>query len=223
MSSSSTRDDKYGHYARVVPSFVFYGSYHAHPMNQLVHVIFVPAILLTSFVFANYADLTHLLPSSLAGFVTPYVGTLSLDLIAALYYMGTYVYLCPNAVGIGAAILVLLGLVSAQAFVAEYGAGAWLPALVLHVISWILQVHVGHNIYEKRAPALLDNLYQVRVGLTVLTSAPLCQRNATYAGSRHGPVFRVLRMPDVRRTCASTEEHYHPSDCQGNQQVSAQS
>jgi uncharacterized membrane protein YGL010W len=120
-------------------------------MNQLVHLIFVPAILVTSFVFANYADFSGWIP--LSGVITPYVGALGLDLFAALFYMAAYIYYCPNAVGVSAAGLVLLGLWSAQAFVQEYGAGAWIPALGLHILSWILQVHVGHTVSTPSSPS----------------------------------------------------------------------
>ena len=124
-------------------------------------MIFVPAILLTAFVFASYLDLGAFLPAAVTSRVTPYVGTLGLDLVAALYYAGYYLYLSPNAIGASAAGLVILGLLASQAFVAAVGTLAWAPCLVLHIIAWIAQVHWGHGIYEKRAPALLDNLSQV--------------------------------------------------------------
>lgn len=132
-----------------------------HPINQLIHVIFVPAILLTAFVFASYLDLGAFLPAAVTSRVTPYIGTLGLDLVAALYYAGYYLYLSPNSIGASAAGLVMLGLLASQAFVAAVGSIAWAPCLVLHIIAWIAQVHWGHGIYEKRAPALLDNLSQV--------------------------------------------------------------
>ena len=160
MSDKAKHD--YGSYKRLIPPFVFYGSYHAHPMNQLIHMIFVPAILLTAFIFGSYLDLGAFLPSVLTSRVTPVIGTISLDLVAAIGYAAYYAYLSPNVVGISAAALVLLGFLAAQAFVSAVGSVAWVPALVLHLISWVLQVHLGHTVYEKRAPALLDNLAQVR-------------------------------------------------------------
>ena len=37
-----------------VDELVFYASYHSHPMNQLVHIVCVPLLLFTVFVFAAY-------------------------------------------------------------------------------------------------------------------------------------------------------------------------
>jgi len=34
----------------------------------------------------------------------------------------------------------------------------WYIIITLHIISWIAQF-IGHGVFEKRAPALLDNLF----------------------------------------------------------------
>ena len=46
------------------------------------------------------------------------------------------------------------------------GIPIWKVALAIHVTGWILQF-IGHGIFEKRAPALLDSLDQA------LLTAPL--------------------------------------------------
>ena len=148
----------YGSYKKLVEPFVFYGSYHAHPMNQLVHIIFVPTIVLTALVFFSYLKLESIFPAVASSSFAPY---LSADVPVALGYAGYYIYLCPNAVGFSGAFLVMTALLASQAYVSAVGSIAWVPAIALHILSWILQVHVGHTIYEKRAPALLDNLAQV--------------------------------------------------------------
>lgn len=38
-------------------------------------------------------------------------------------------------------------------------AGAWKPALAVHVACWLVQFYT-HGVHEGRAPALLDNLFQ---------------------------------------------------------------
>ena len=91
----------------------------------------------------------------------PVAGLIRLDLIAALFYAARYLYFSPNAVGLSAALLVLLLLKLSREYVLAVGPGAWLPALALHLIGWFAQVAIGHAIYEKRAPALLENLQQV--------------------------------------------------------------
>jgi uncharacterized membrane protein YGL010W len=40
-----------------------------------------------------------------------------------------------------------------------YGATATAYSIILHVLSWIFQF-IGHGVFEGRAPALLDNLFQ---------------------------------------------------------------
>lgn len=37
---------------------------------------------------------------------------------------------------------------------------AWAWALGLHLLSWVVQVHFGHTVAEKRRPALLDSFFQ---------------------------------------------------------------
>lgn len=37
---------------------------------------------------------------------------------------------------------------------------AWAWATAAHVLSWVMQVHFGHNLAEKRRPALLDSFFQ---------------------------------------------------------------
>jgi hypothetical protein len=39
---------------------------------------------------------------------------------------------------------------------------AWQWALLVHVLSWYMQIHPGHALLEGRKPALLDSLVQVR-------------------------------------------------------------
>jgi hypothetical protein len=53
-------------------------------------------------------------------------------------------------------VLLLILLLAAQV------AQAWKWALLVHVLSWYMQIHPGHAILEGRKPALLDSLVQVR-------------------------------------------------------------
>jgi hypothetical protein len=56
---------------------------------------------------------------------------------------------------------------------------AWKWALLVHVLSWYMQIHPGHAILEGRKPALLDSLVQVR--------GKRCQQHCAgcYAACRH--------------------------------------
>jgi len=57
------------------------------------------------------------------------------------------------------ALLFLLFL-SANAFQKAFPREAWIYATIIHILSWFFQVSVGHYIFEKRKPALLDSLFQ---------------------------------------------------------------
>lgn len=45
---------------------------------------------------------------------------------------------------------------------------AWAWALVIHVLSWYMQIHPGHAILEGRKPALLDSFFQVGAAVAVV-------------------------------------------------------
>ena len=38
---------------------------------------------------------------------------------------------------------------------------AWAYAIAAHILSWYVQIHVGHVMLEHRKPALLDSFFQV--------------------------------------------------------------
>ena len=50
-------------------------------------------------------------------------------------------------------------LLHANAFAAS-NASAWAWAAGLQALSWVVQVYVGHVVFEKRKPALLDSIVQ---------------------------------------------------------------
>ena len=122
----------------------------SHPTNVAIHMVFVPAIYATALVLLGL-----LAPIPIASNVP--VLHLS-DLFAATYAIG-YILLEPVA---GTLILPFH---IACAYYARY-----LPtqfpsdkiaifAGILQVIAWVAQF-LGHGLAEKRAPALLDNLFQ---------------------------------------------------------------
>lgn len=62
-----------------------------------------------------------------------------------------------------AGALIAPGIIGTTAFVnyltMTYGMTATYWAAAVHVVSWLVQF-IGHGVFEKRAPALLDNLIQ---------------------------------------------------------------
>ncbi|KAN0062219.1 hypothetical protein ACQY0O_005400 [Thecaphora frezii] len=151
----------------------FYGAYHTNHVNVSIHIIGVPSIifsvcillartsslhlslqrhlpLVASYLSLFWSHVASLLPASLVRYarldasaifmatyfayytiLDPVAATLLAPLWYTLYHTAeTVAHTVPNATSIGAAIF---------------------------VAGWIAQFY-GHGVYEKRAPALLDNL-----------------------------------------------------------------
>lgn len=163
---------------------IFYGSYHNNPVNQAIHFIFVPLILWTVAVWLAYTPplfpelslripsccaeydfvrllrciKTNLKPISNISFCRYVVFNASFFLLAL--YSAYYVTLEACA-GLSWTILVALPLwITSEAFQQHCPTHAWISALGLHILSWIMQVYFGHAVAEKRKPALLDSFFQ---------------------------------------------------------------
>lgn len=156
----------------LLEQLTFYGSYHNNRWNQLIHFIFVPAIVWSLAVGLAYTGPllsvpSHVLPL-LASLPTWLSGSVQLNaafLVAAAYSL-YYLRLEPAA-GLSWSACVGLPLWLSATLFQQQVAQAWKWALLVHVLSWYMQIHPGHAILEKRKPALLDSLVQA------LTLAPL--------------------------------------------------
>jgi len=127
--------DLEGHYA-------FYGAYHSNPVNVGIHELFVWPILLTAFL------LLHL--------TAPFAHAAGIG--AAVY--GTYYFLLDRRAGALAALLCFLCWAASGALAARLGFSVgWKVVFVAQLFCWTMQF-IGHGVFEKRAPALLDNLVQ---------------------------------------------------------------
>mmetsp|Transcript_14690 Transcript_14690/g.21676 ORF Transcript_14690/g.21676 Transcript_14690/m.21676 type:complete len:197 (-) Transcript_14690:118-708(-) len=131
---------------------VFYGSYHHNPMNQLIHVIFVPLIWFTAIVFLTYSP--ECFPSLASKF--SFVDRADAAMIVTICE-GTYYIFLDRVVGGSYALILYFMHRFARSFAETYG---WKVALGLHMFSWYMQIHPGHIVLEKRKPALLDSLAQ---------------------------------------------------------------
>ncbi|OMJ87643.1 hypothetical protein SteCoe_10568 [Stentor coeruleus] len=126
--------------------FTEYGKYHTHPINQLIHVIFVPLN------FASFVGIGRYLPLGQEtdsiyqihiGFlhlmlclylflkVDIFSGLVSALLYGGLYLTWNYIYL---------------------AYTAMYGS----INLYIQIICWVAQFF-GHGYFENKRPALFDN------------------------------------------------------------------
>ncbi|EMD67277.1 hypothetical protein COCSADRAFT_178975 [Bipolaris sorokiniana ND90Pr] len=138
-------------------NLVFYGAYHRDPTNVAIHMVCVPILLGTGFLFGTNTPTlpirTHPLLTRLH--LPPNLGTL-----AAATYSTLYLLLSPNLAG-ATITPIVLSLASASNYLTSRFSKTKVNsiAVAVHVVSWILQF-VGHGKYEGRKPALLDNLVQ---------------------------------------------------------------
>lgn len=146
---------------------IFYGSYHSNPINQAIHFIFVPLLLWTVAVWLAYtpAFFDFDIAAHLAFLPPPLVACLSKFMIfdgafvlLALYSL-YYLLLEPFAGATWAIAMAVPLWATAEAFQHAFP-NAWAWALGLHILSWVVQVHFGHTVAEKRRPALLDSFFQ---------------------------------------------------------------
>lgn len=123
--------------------YVKYGEFHFNRYNEMIHMVFVPAILWTVQVWLAF----------------PLLGVTPAAFITTLY-LAYYLSLWPQVALLYTPFLAL------SCYSAQYFSLLSLPylspklwALLLHVISWIFQI-LGHKLFEGRAPALLKDPLQ---------------------------------------------------------------
>ncbi|KAJ1724719.1 hypothetical protein LPJ61_005708 [Coemansia biformis] len=145
--------------------FAQYGEYHSNKINIAIHMVFVPIILWCSLSLA-----TSLFPAELAPWPKPVAELLQLipgpapllNISAATAAgFGTFYIMLDVVAGLLAAPLLYVCLVTSQQF-ALRSADAWQYSLGLFVVAWIAQF-LGHGVFERRAPALVDSLAQALV------------------------------------------------------------
>ncbi len=105
--------------------------------------------------FTNSPPLVPITSSSniLLQYLPPNAG-----LLCALAYSTLYILLEPVA-GSVLSLILLASTAYANHLTTTHGAAANYWAVALNIFSWIAQF-VGHGVFEGRAPALLDNLFQ---------------------------------------------------------------
>jgi uncharacterized membrane protein YGL010W len=150
-------------------SFVFYASYHDNSVNQWIHIVCVPLLILTGLVMLcftpNLVDGTVNIKGTLPGVVGQFLPDENVYemnwamLIASIYCTYYAVVELPGVAGLLASAMVFSGYVYATFLVATLGAEVWNVALYTHIVCWVAQF-AGHGVWEGRSPALLDNLFQ---------------------------------------------------------------
>ncbi|KAL2406674.1 hypothetical protein ABEF93_007997 [Exophiala dermatitidis] len=132
----------------------FYGAYHHDSVNISIHMLGVPIILWTFFLLGTNSPPLLKLPE----FMTVPNLDLNVGTICCLCYCGLYILLEPIA-GTALSALLLVGTAYAKHLTTVYGMTANYWAMGAFVASWIAQF-LGHGLFEGRAPALLDNIFQ---------------------------------------------------------------
>lgn len=139
---------------------VFYRSYHFNETNVTIHLFCIPVIILSAI-------------SLFAPYDVPLVGNpfVNMGLLIALVFCAVYFLLdWKLAIPIFALFLsdaYYLKVLYLKLLETQFGqflgrALYFLGCVVLQVLLWGAQIF-GHQVYEGRAPALLDNLFQALV------------------------------------------------------------
>ncbi|KGN63680.1 uncharacterized endoplasmic reticulum membrane protein YGL010W [Cucumis sativus] len=137
--------------------FAFYGAYHSNPMNIFIHVLFVWPIFFTSLMYLYFTPSFYTIPKSPCGFDHGLV--LNFGFLFTLMYAAYYVVFDKRA-GSMAALLCFVCWVGASFIANKLGySQTWKVVLAAQLFCWTNQF-IGHGVFEKRAPALLDNLAQ---------------------------------------------------------------
>ncbi|XP_059443211.1 2-hydroxy-palmitic acid dioxygenase mpo1 [Corylus avellana] len=138
--------------------FAFYGAYHSNSINVLIHTFFVWPIFFTALVLLYFTPALYTPSPQIglfqSGFLVFNFGFL-LTLIYALFYVAF-----DKKAGALAALLCFVCWVGASFLASRLGFSlAWKVVLAAQLLCWTGQF-IGHGVFEKRAPALLDNLLQ---------------------------------------------------------------
>ena len=144
----------------------FYGAYHHNPINQLIHVIFVPLILWSVIIWTAYTpiippfppNVSYLFPSLLPPFISNLL-PFNASFFLLTYYSIYYTALHP-LVGASWAVFTALPMWGSANYFQQAFPNAWLWALVIFILGWVMQIGPGHGYFEKRKPALTDNFHQ---------------------------------------------------------------
>ncbi|GMJ05660.1 hypothetical protein like AT1G18720 [Hibiscus trionum] len=143
--------------------FSFYGAYHSNPINIAIHMIFVWPIFFTAILLLDFTPPLFNLPHiTLSLFGIHVLLIFNFGFLLALIYAVFYVCLDFKAGTLAALLCGVCWIVSSFLATRLGFSLAWKVVLAVQLFCWIGQF-IGHGVFEKRAPALLDNLVQAFV------------------------------------------------------------
>lgn len=138
--------------SKIEKDFDFYSKYHSHYLNKIIHVIFIPLICLSLFIFLNY------IPFSVNIYNTSYeIFNIRSSFILYILYIVYYIYNSP-LIGIYCSVFyfIILLLSNIIYYNIDY---SYIYAIILQLISWIIQI-LSHKYIECNSPAFKDSLVQ---------------------------------------------------------------
>ncbi|CAD8198336.1 unnamed protein product [Paramecium pentaurelia] len=139
----------------IVNFYSSYGSYHNNKVNKAIHLICIPLILLSAVQIINHYSFTIDTGCCQLNF-----GLITL-FVLALVYMAVDLFSGILASSFYIAITLYLNQRFTNADEALWSHHLCV-ATTFQITCWILQF-IGHGVFEKRAPALLDNILQIFV------------------------------------------------------------
>ncbi|GME80796.1 unnamed protein product [Ambrosiozyma monospora] len=122
-----------------------YRAYHLNPTNVFIHMIFIPQIFFTSFIIVSYINFPQT--------------EIKLSTIGAILYSTYYILLSPK---MGLLSLPFIGITYLSAIYLESNylmSTVLFYAIAVNVGAWAFQFF-GHFTFEKKSPAVFDNLVQ---------------------------------------------------------------
>ncbi|KAK3005597.1 hypothetical protein RJ639_016960 [Escallonia herrerae] len=137
--------------------FAFYGAYHSNPVNIFIHMLFVWPILFTVLMLLHFTP--PLFSISQFGLANNTVIVFNFGFLFTLVFALFYVLFDKKAGSVAALLCFACWVVSSSLGNYLGYSVACKVALAAQLICWTGQFF-GHGLFEKRAPALLDNLAQ---------------------------------------------------------------
>lgn len=148
-----------------------YAAYHRDPVNRAIHFVMVPAIVWSLLVALNTVPVCIGCASYSDGSTTSSfaVADLTLGVLASGVLLLWYLRLDFRIGLVSVAVFTLLHAASYALLDATGTTNALAVAGGVFVASWAFQF-LGHGVWEKRRPALADNLFQVFVAPAFLVA-----------------------------------------------------
>lgn len=147
-------------------ALAFYGVYHREPRNQLVHFFGVPGILWSIIIIFAHLPIPYLGPKLQTTLPADY--QLTYGLVLTLFYLLFYLRIDPLGGTLYAPILYAMYMSAVymrRSDQTKSGGTSWSGtgrlmtfAVIVHVLSWYVQIHLGHKVFEGAQPAVMQSL-----------------------------------------------------------------